>query len=183
MSEKELELFVSFLSKSSRYVEFGSGGSTVLASTTVKEAIISVESSMAWIQKVTEACQANAVRPQMVYADIGPTGVVGYPIDQRTRHRWPGYHSSLWSIPGSREGDLYLVDGRFRVACFAQVILNCPQDVIIGVHDFASRAHYHSVKMLAREIATMEDISFFQPNPGAGVVAKRLLDFHKFDPR
>jgi hypothetical protein len=54
MSDPELILFRSFLRKSARYLEFGCGGSTVLAGADAKEWIIAVDSSREWLQRVTE---------------------------------------------------------------------------------------------------------------------------------
>jgi hypothetical protein len=75
-----------------------------------------------------------------------------------------------------------LIDGRFRVACFAQTVLRCSPDAVIGIHDFASRKPYHVVREIAREIASTEDISFFLPAPGSRGRAFEMLDKYKEDP-
>ena len=41
--------------------------------------------------------------------------------------------------------DLVLIDGRFRVACALQTILNTNDDVIILWHDFTDRPYYHEI--------------------------------------
>jgi hypothetical protein len=87
---------------------------------------------------------------------------LGVPIDASTKSRWPDYHSNIWKIPDSAAADPYFVDGRFRVACFAQIVLHC---AVIGIHDFNSRPNYHCVREIAREIATTGDLSFFRPLP------------------
>ncbi len=66
----------------------------------------------------------------------------------------------------SYDADLYLIDGRFRVACFMKTLLNCRPDAMIMVHDFASRSEYSIIKSMAREIAVVEDLSVFCPSPG-----------------
>jgi hypothetical protein len=182
MSAKEQELLLAFIRNSRRYVEFGSGGSTNLAAQHVKETILSVDSDAAWLEKVAAACAPYPVKPQLVAADIGPTGNWGYPTDAGTRGRWPDYHEGPWALPGAGEADLYLVDGRFRVACFAQVILHCGPGAVVGIHDFADRPQYHAVREIAREIATVENLSFFLPRPGAGPQARAILEAHRFTP-
>lgn len=182
MSSKELDLFLAFVKRSERYVEFGTGGSTFVASSHVKSWIISIDSSKKWLEKVELACSEHITKPDLQFVDIGPTGDWGVPIDPSTKDRWPEYHTGLWSIPKSMNADLYLVDGRFRVACFAQIIAHCSSDAIIGFHDFTSRSHYHRAREIAREIAVAEDMSFFQPLPRAKERAIEILNSFKFDP-
>jgi hypothetical protein len=119
MSRAELALFTAFLRRSRRYVEFGTGGSTCTASNCVAELIISVDSSREWLNKVYAHC--DGIKPRLVHIDIGETIQWGFPKDDSTRESWPRYHSAVWDDPDSKTADLYLIDGRFRVACLAGV--------------------------------------------------------------
>ena len=177
MYAEEAALFTCFVKNAASYVEFGTGGSTVLASRHVRERIVSVDSSQEWLDQVRSACTNSSVAPELLYADIGATGDWGFPTDNQSRHRWPSYHSDVWNIEGSSDADLYLVDGRFRVACFAQVVLHCRPSAIIGIHDFASRPAYHRIREVAREIATAGDLSFFLPLPDKEKAHALLRDF------
>jgi hypothetical protein len=177
MSPEEAALFLSFVRNSHDYVEFGTGGSTVLASKHVKNSILSVDSSQNWLAQVRGACVSSQTRPELMFIDIGPTGDWGFPTDLSTKPRWPDYHSAIWKIHHSRQADLYLVDGRFRVACFAQIVLHCNQNAIIGMHDFGSRPNYHCIREIAREIATAGDMSFFRPLPKKEAAAAILESF------
>lgn len=182
MSKAEIELFVSFVRHSHKYVEFGVGGTTCIASDYVADWILSVDSSEAWIGKTAQACAGKKTQPTFLYADIGPTKDWGVPIDPQTRPRWDSYHSDIWKLPQSSSADLYLIDGRFRVACFAQTVLRCSPDSVIAIHDFASRKPYHVVRDIAREIASVEDIAFFLPTPGSRQRALDLLDKYNHNP-
>jgi hypothetical protein len=175
MSNAELTLLTSFLCRSMHYVEVGTGGSTVLASDHVKSSVTSVDSSQLWLDKIKEACRTRHIDPTLLFVDIGPVGDWGVPQDPSTESRWANYHTNVWMIPGSADADLYLVDGRFRVACFSQIVLRCRADAIIGFHDFSSRPQYHCVREIAREIATAEDISFFLPRLNSRESAFNLL--------
>jgi hypothetical protein len=181
MSEEEAALFLSFIRNSHDYVEFGTGGSTVLASKHVKNSILSIDSSREWLDKVGEACASCQTTPELMLIDIGPTGDWGFPTDDATKSRWPDYHSAIWKLEQSADADLYLVDGRFRVACFAQTVLHCKPTAIIGIHDFSSRPAYHCVKEIAREIATVGDLSFFLPL-SKRFAAENILKSHYTDP-
>jgi hypothetical protein len=183
MSDPELILFRSFQAKSARYLEFGCGGSTVLASANAKEWIVAVDSSEEWLQHVAAACATAPTAPELVFADIGKVGDWGYPVDPAARPRWAGYHSDVFqTLPKSRDADFIMVDGRFRVACFAQAILHCPSTALIGFHDFQSRPQYHVVRELGREIAAMGDMSIFAPLEGARERAIQILDAFRENP-
>ncbi len=56
MEASEQALLETFLRSSRRYMEFGSGGSTVLAAGLVAESVVSVDSSTEWIDRVVAAC-------------------------------------------------------------------------------------------------------------------------------
>jgi hypothetical protein len=80
------------------------------------------------------------------------------------------------------DADLYFIDGRFRTACFAQIVLHCGPNAIIGFHDFRSRPHYHRVLDIAREIAEAEDLTLFQPMPWMRERAIAILRESSFSP-
>ncbi len=183
MSETELGLFLSFLRCADNYFEFGAGGSTCLASGLAKTSVTSVDSSQKWLDDVAEYCATTnqPVKPELICVDVGPTGLWGYPVGESERGKWPTYHGSCWENSRALAADLYLVDGRFRVACFMQTVLRCRSDSLVLVHDFASRKEYHVVREVAREIATAEELSVFQPlqtNVRSRVM--EILEAHKF---
>ena len=163
MTRPERDLLESFLRCTRRYFEFGSGGSTYLAASLAAETVTSVDSSTEWLEQVRLACATNTtkIQPELVYANIGKIGGLGYPANQEERHLWPNYYTALWSVPKNHEADFYLVDGRFRVACFLQITLHCSADAFIAIHDFANRPNYHVIREVAREIAVAETFSVF----------------------
>ena len=67
------------------------------------------------------------------------------------RESWRAYHEGVWAEPEASRADLYLVDGRFRVACFMQTLLHASPDALVAIHDFAKRPQYHVVQEVARE--------------------------------
>ena len=183
MTDKEIALFSSLADRSERYLEFGCGGSTYVASQRVSRSIVSVDSSTEWLKRVSAACAGSecSVKPKTVYVDIGPTGAWGVPTDAGTRSRWPAYYESVWTVSDTYESDLILVDGRFRVACFVNTLMNCRPDAVIVMHDFASRSQYRAVNQVAREIARADDLSTFIPMPGASRrTLHEILEHHRF---
>jgi hypothetical protein len=168
MTSAEVDLFTSFATKAINYLEFGSGGSTYVATQLVQNSVTAVDSSSEWLERVRQACLLNDCRlkPVLVAVDIGPTGDWGAPADYSTRDRWPSYYETVWDRADCSDCDLYLVDGRFRIACFMKILLNCRPDALIIIHDFASRPNYHIVRDVAREIAIAEELSVFIPKLG-----------------
>ena len=76
-----------------------------------------------------------------------------------------------------------MVDGRFRVACFMQVLLNCRSDATIMMHDFASRPCYHVVRDVAEEIEAVKNLSLFRPPAdGDRTRIEALLAEYAYDP-
>lgn len=123
------------------------------------------------------------VKPTLVHVDIGETGDWGYPVNKLKMDRWPKYHGAIWSDPGASEADFYMVDGRFRVACFMQAVLRARADSFIAIHDFANRSRYHVVREVAREVAVSENLSVFTRKPDFDRQrAAAILDQHALNP-
>lgn len=186
MAPDEWKTFEGFIRCTERYVEFGSGASTVLAASMVKDWVIAFDSSQTWLDRVGESCRERKTRlePALSYVDIGETGEWGFPKDETARERWPCYHSSMWGDARLAQADLYLVDGRFRLACFAQILLHCGDRAFIAFHDYASRPHYHAAAALGREVVRVGDLSIFmRPSAFDRKMAQHLIDSHALDPR
>src|SRR6516225_2326515 len=75
LQNAEMEMFAGFACCSANYVEFGSGGSTVLACHTVADTVTSIDSSQEWQARVAEECRHSEARvsPTLIHVDIGPT--------------------------------------------------------------------------------------------------------------
>jgi hypothetical protein len=181
MTKNEVELFLSFLRNTDNYVEFGCGASTELASCYVNE-ITSVDSDMEWIVQAEEACKGNNAQTDFIHISVGPIGEWGTPIDESYREIWSNYHTAVWSKLRAWDADFYLVDGRFRVACFAQICIHSRNSGIIALHDYHSRKkHYSIIEEIAKEIASVDDISFFIPRQNILEKSARIIERHKYD--
>lgn len=168
-----------------RYVEFGTGGSTIIACTTVGESVVSVDSSRHWQDDVMRrlAERRAPITPTFQYVDIGPVAAWGWPTDDSRRGDWPAYYTTLWSLDGACEADLYFIDGRFRVACFMETLLRSRTDATIVVHDYA-RSEYQIMGEVAQEIARARTLVAFRKPPDFDEdrVREILAEF-RFDPR
>ncbi|MEO7222973.1 MAG: hypothetical protein ABIY37_10910 [Devosia sp.] len=190
MSPKEIACLQKYLAGAASYVEFGCGGSTLLAVRSPAKRVWSVESDPAWMAlirrhpEITAAEQAG--RLTLWHGDIGPTKAYGYPATpwwrlRRPGHRnkWPNYYETIWTQAGTAEADLFLIDGRFRVASGLAVAANCRDEAVVLVHDFRSRPDYNALLEVYEKIDRVRSLIVLKRKPGVSAdrIAGLLEDF------
>ncbi|MBT8595652.1 hypothetical protein G6672_09235 [Polynucleobacter paneuropaeus] len=153
MDPEGLECFKRCISKSNVYMEFGSGGSTMLALNTESvKAIISVDSDKTWVNSVKEVVKVAPANPSkriyMEHADIGPVGDWGVPINHDHFKSYHQYMSLPWMVAKREQliPDLILVDGRFRIASFLFSLVNARSGTTILFDDYFDRPEYFLVE-------------------------------------
>ena len=136
------------LAKARYYVEFGSGGSTILADQ-MEVKTLTIESDAIYARAVRKGLKSGNVR--VITKRIGPTGAWGYPLFNYPRSLmqklWRGY--VMRPFEEHLFPDLILVDGRFRIACALesarQANLRGATATLI-VDDYESRSDYHEME-------------------------------------
>ncbi|MDQ0512187.1 hypothetical protein [Ancylobacter amanitiformis] len=174
MTACERALFENCLGRAGSYMEFGAGGSTLLADRLVKGPVYCVESDPAWIEKMRALSSGTDYERRFIFADIGPTGRWGRPLKAPGEVDYRNYHEHIWNEIG-RSFDLYLIDGRFRVACFCQALLRAGPEARLMVHDYRSRPHYHALETVAAAVSEVEDLTVFARRPDASDERLRAL--------
>ncbi|MEN9658789.1 MAG: hypothetical protein RL571_2254 [Pseudomonadota bacterium] len=161
MPEAECEALTAALQQAHSYLEFGMGGSTLLAAWLSVPQIIAIDSSQGWVDKVAGQISEiqTASQVTLLFANIGPTGDWGYPEDTKTQYRWPDYYARAWAT--AKEPDLVLIDGRFRVPCFLYSLLRLKPGAVILWDDYAQRAEYHLVEQHLAPSAFFGDMAQF----------------------
>jgi hypothetical protein len=157
MSVAETACLLRFLTPSQRYLEFGSGGSTVLAARIGVPRLYSVESDRLWAEAVSNTSlikdRVEAGNYRIRRVDTGETKEWGFPAKDSEAIKWSDYSLSIWAeltyVP-----DFVLVDGRFRVSCALQSIARCADDTVIAIHDF-ERDHY---QVILRHVEVVERV-------------------------
>jgi len=162
MTPDETKILATHLKSAKFLLEFGSGGSTVLAAAMGVSRIHSIDSSSEWLADVGAAPEMNGVEFTAHYIDIGPLAKWGNPADKSSAIKWPIYYTQIWQNLDGRP-DLVIVDGRFRVACTLMTLLKCSENTRIILHDFWSRPHYHIVLDFLELIERVDDIGVFYP--------------------
>ena len=156
-------------------LEYGSGGSTVVAAELPGKVVFSVESSADWLADMQSYFVQNPPKAtlHLHHGDIGPTKDWGKPIDERQMRKWPGYPLSVWDLPQFLHPDVVLIDGRFRAACFLTCLFRCTRPTTVLWDDYIDRAFYHRVEALVAPTEMIGRMARFDIVPMA-VPADRL---------
>eukprot|EP00939_MAST-03C_sp_MAST-3C-sp1_P000699 g699.t1 len=120
-----------------RVFEWGMGSSTQLAAACGVVRLVAVDSAEAWVDKIRKNVPEMY---ELVHVNIGPTGEWGYPLDSSKRDMWSAYSLAVDDLAQEGLFDVFLVDGRFRVACALRAMLHNP-NARIFVHDFERKAY------------------------------------------
>lgn len=141
-------------SAASVILEYGSGGSTVMASEMPDKTIYTVESDKRWSKNLqTYLDQAGGPSPvQMHYVRIGKTGKWGRPVDASHYRRYHRYALSIWDQPEFQAPNVVLIDGRFREACFYATMLRCTKKTTVLFDDYTDRRNYQAVEELIKPV-------------------------------
>ena len=192
MHQPQAQRWFSLLQNSSSYLEWGTGGSTLLASWlalhTGRPKVDSIDSSEAWFASlrsthplIRDAEAAGKLNFHL--GDVGETIVWGTPKMWHTRNatvRERQSRSYVESIPASGCCyDLFLVDGRFREACALYALRLMHTESMLIVHD--SQRYVHPTNKLpiqqyydaVSHVRTREStLHVLRPKPGAIALAK-----------
>jgi len=146
MEADDKKLFYKYLDNASKYLEFGSGGSTFQAAIRPNiTQIISVESDIGWINKIKANLQADT-QIDFRYIDLKPVpNTWGYPGPFCTTEDKIQYSNVICNIDTADKIDLILIDGRFRVACCLKCFNKISDECVIAFDDFLDRPNYHIV--------------------------------------
>jgi hypothetical protein len=148
-------------------LEYGSGGSTVLAAGQAGKFIQSVECDFDWAMNLRQYLdEIGTASPVAVYpVDIGPIGMWGRPVDATHWRKFHRYPVEIWDQPFFRHPDLVLIDGRFRPACFAATCLRITQPVRLLFDDYFDRPQYHEIETIANPTRRIGRMAEFDLEP------------------
>jgi hypothetical protein len=173
-SEACTEYFEKQLREATTYLEYGSGGSTILAAELGKR-VYSVDSDRVFITRVREALGRHvpdrASNVSLLYANIGFTREWGQPVFRTPTTarlaRWRLYSERPWASlkQAGHVPDLVLIDGRFRVRCALQSLqqlMNRPNARLI-VDDYVGRDWYLEIGRFGEMVDVVGRMAVFRP--------------------
>jgi hypothetical protein len=147
MVASERQLLESFITPTTRYFEWGSGGSTDTYSRLTHNTVVSIENYRAWCDTVSSLpyVQCRQREGTLVYKCIVPypTKEYGYPVDPANNDKFDEYINAIKDYPNF---DVVLVDARWRVACALKALEYIRDDTVVLLHDlYARRVGYADV--------------------------------------
>ena len=134
------------LGRTELYLEFGCGGTTVLANS-LQVHTVSVESDAFYAQAVLRALP-HPRYTQIVTPNMGMTGAWGMPLFF-SRLKGGRYIDAPFSVLSDNFPDLIFVDGRYRVGCAlesARRAFRASRNARLLLDDYALRKEYHAVE-------------------------------------
>jgi hypothetical protein len=154
MPDPAVRRLSALLEQANCYLEYGTGGSTMLARRIRVPHVIGVDSDKSWLEALRYKARALGGDEflELIHIDIGPTGNWGYPTSESGWRNYVNYPLAPWMPTGRRHAqpDVILIDGRFRVACFLASILHGRPGVRILFDDYLDRPHYGVVERFVR---------------------------------
>jgi hypothetical protein len=148
-------LFPELLAKSRRYLEFGAGGSTVLAARTNKIGMC-VEGDRFFLRDVKRKIADITHQMTLFHADIGETSKWGFPWYREASpgrvERWRSYVETPFLGLNEPFYDFILVDGRFRVACVLKALREGAlrkASFKVMIDDYRGREYYRIIEEFA----------------------------------
>jgi len=187
LEEETMPIFYRMLEKSSRYLEYGSGGSTVQAAK-LNKPFISVDTDRYFLKAVQRKIEFLAPDQNLVHADIGWTKAYGYPAFEspkaRSVKKWRSYSELPWRyVENGQLPDLVMIDGRFRVAAALTSCLhlvNAPESRVL-VDDYAERPFYHVIEAYAQLVEMAGRMAIFRPLPAASPAIVEAIERYALD--
>lgn len=188
MSEAEIAVFDEEIKRSKNYLEFGLGGSSLRAIQKSNAKIYTVESSAEWLASMRRylAIRYHENRRLNIFLmDIGATGDWGYPKSESNLEVFEMYSSKIFDLIDKTLIDLVLIDGRFRVACTLNLIMECYENdnLKILIHDFWNREKYHIVLKYLEPIRRVDTLGLFSIVDDVDIESVKLdYEIYKLNP-
>ena len=98
MEREGMHVLATALRGSSAYLEFGAGGSTVLAMELGVPRIHSVDSDRGLLEALLKRSAGTGSRLLAYHCDLGETVDWGFPRGKESVHTWPSYSSAVWKL-------------------------------------------------------------------------------------
>jgi len=158
-------------------LEYGSGGSTVLAAEMGGKTIFSIENDKFWARTMRRYFIQNPPksRVEMIWVDTGKTKKWGWPADPEKWTNYAKYPLQIWDRKDFVQPDIVLVDGRFRVGCALATLYRTTKPVTLYVDDFVGRPRYRKIKNYLGTPKLTGRIAEFQVEP-TEIPAEKMLE-------
>ena len=179
--EAEAEAVRMAYSEAEAVLEYGAGGSTLLAAE-LGTPVVSVESDGDWARGMRAWFARTPAQSlvEILHVDLGPVRAWGFPRDAEHWRAFPSYPLAVWDRLGRDlpQPDVVLVDGRFRTGCALATALRSPRPVTLLFDDYLHRTQYHEIEGFLGQPTLIGRMAVFDIEP-MPVPADRLLDIYR----
>ncbi len=177
MTTDEQEFLEKTYRHSASVFEWGMGSSSALAAYAGIAKLVSVDSFSEWVEKTKSAVKNNKYNFQFV--NIGPVGDWGIPKEKQNI-KWLEYSKKV--SDEANPFDVYLVDGRFRVACACRALLHGRDDSLIMIHDF-QRDYYQDILHVAEKVQQVGKLVKLKRKQNMEKQIQAMWEKYKYDYR
>ena len=157
-------------------LEYGSGGSTILALQENEDNVVySCETDSAWMARLMSHLSEHQLSHRIypIHLDVGMTSVWGtpdiqaQPIDLERMKKFVKCVQLPWQILNkhNRSPDFVLIDGRWRAACFLVTLLFCEKPTVVLWDDYLDRPPYHVFDDLLKPAEMVGRSALFHVKP------------------
>ena len=169
LDEDSSAIFLQMLEDCNYYLEYGSGGSTVMAAK-LKKGFVSVDTDRFFIKALRKRTGELDPNQNLLWGNIGLTKEFGFPVFQTPNNRrqrmWKAYIELPWlCVNKDNLPDLVMIDGRFRVAAALTsfvYLMNSPNSRIV-VDDYVTRPYYHVIEKYSQRVCIAGRMAIFEP--------------------
>ena len=185
MEVEERQLLESYMTPTTRYFEWGSGGSTETYPRLTQGTVVSIENYKPWCDKVSTLpfVQCRQKQGTLHYKCIVPypTKDAGYPVDTAHNGDFDEYINAIEEYPNF---DVVLVDARWRVACALKALDYITDDTVVFLHDVRSRRpYYNAVFKWYEEIKRAGSLVAMRRRKGVLRPTKEEFKKYKYKPK
>lgn len=159
-------------------LEYGSGGSTVVAGEMEAKTVFSIESDRRWARKMRRWFKENppntGTEVSISWVNIGQTKKWGFPANRDRADLFPRYPLSIWQSDAFKHPDVVLVDGRFRVGCALATAFNIKRPVTLLFDDYGDRPRMQVAEEFLNKPELVGRMAIFKVEP-LQVPAEKLI--------
>lgn len=145
-------------------VEYGSGGSTLLAAR-LGTPVHAIESDSRWAARLSDALPTFAPA-RVEWVDMGRTKAWGFPANSSKYANYWRYPMAPWVADPPVAPDLVLIDGRMRKACFLATLAMTRQPLTLLFDDYSTRRSYFEIADLLKPTEKVGRLAVFHVAPG-----------------
>lgn len=178
----ELDFLREELRTTQFFLEFGTGGSTLLALNAGPKRIVSCETDAGYVDDFRPKHTSDFWNFSMIelrHLDVGVTKKWGYPVAPLRPSQTDDYFRV---IEEHAEADAVFIDSRFRVAVAAKCYLHLGEDAKFLIHDF-NRQHYSPVLEFLELEEQVGTLALLKKRPNSSDQAERIFRDHVTDAR